>query len=213
MDHIERGFCTRIDTAVLDELREKKLEFTRNLEQLTQESIKGNYMKYMPSAIAKNSISGWHVDKEPTSFEMVQEEFPDLSTTTGDRTQHTKVTMSNKSKPTNSNADDKNATQHLFQLPFRPAIKTETTPVPSIKNKEEARGSIQLPLRLLVNSNRGNKNETPTPVQLPRPAFKPGVTTILAGMDPDDPNSPSFNAARYYCSITEKFNCPKRLCG
>ncbi|EHK25977.1 uncharacterized protein TRIVIDRAFT_73413 [Trichoderma virens Gv29-8] len=159
MSHIERGFCTRIDSAVLDELREEKLAFPRRLEQLTQESIKGNYMKYMPSPNDKSYITGWYVEDKPTPFKMVPEEFPDLSTTA------------------------------------------------------KAKGSIRLPLRLLSDTNRGNNVEAPNSVQHTQPAFNSGVTTVIAGMDPDDPNSPSFNVARYYCSITEKYNCPKRLCG
>ncbi|KAL6830976.1 RNA polymerase III transcription factor IIIC subunit domain-containing protein [Trichoderma sp. SZMC 28015] len=158
MSHIERGFCTRIDSDLLDELREEKLEFPRRLEQLTKESIMGNYMKYLPSPNADNSISGWHVEKEQPSFKMVPEEFPDLSTTA------------------------------------------------------KAQGPGRLPLRLLSDINRDNNIEAPSSVQRPQPIFKSGVNTVVAGMDPDDPNNPSFNVARYRCPITEKWNCPKVPC-
>ncbi|KAL7945417.1 putative C2H2 finger domain protein [Trichoderma barbatum] len=211
MSHIERGFCTRIDSVVLDELREQKLEFPRRLEQLTQESIKGNYMKYMPSANATNSISGWHVEKEPTSFKVAPEEFPILSNTAVNPTQPPTVATSKEPNPSIGSQKQKYAVQHLPQLPFRPANKTEAASVSG--GEKKAQDSIQLPLRPLVNSNRDNIIETPTSTQLAQPAFKSGVTTVVAGMDPDDPNSPAFNVARYYCSITEKFNCPRRLCG
>ncbi|KAL7914995.1 putative C2H2 finger domain protein [Trichoderma velutinum] len=211
MSHIERGFCTRIDGALLDELREEKLAFPRRLEQLTQESIKGNYMKYMPSTNATISISGWDVEKEPPSFKMVPEEFPDLSTTVVDRTQSPSVTTAIKSEPGKGNRADKKATQGLLELPFRLADKTETG---SISNSEKkAHGSERLPLRLLSDINRDNNIEDPSSVQRPQPAFKSGVTTVVAGIDPDDPNNPSFNVARYQCPITEKWNCPKRPCG
>ncbi|KAL7937282.1 putative C2H2 finger domain protein [Trichoderma chlorosporum] len=189
VSHIERGFCTRIDSVLLDELREAKLEFPRRLEQLTRESIKGNYMKYMPSNNATSSISGWFVEKEPSSFKMVPEEFPNLPIASDGQTQSSTV----------------------FKLPFRPANKKETASVTN--NEKKTQGATRLPLRLLSDINRDNTVDTQVSAQRPQPAFKPGVTTIVAGMDPDDPNSPSFNVARYQCSITEKFNCPKQLCG
>ncbi|KAM0253081.1 hypothetical protein ACHAQJ_007403 [Trichoderma viride] len=212
IDHIERGFCPRIDTAVLDQLREEKLEFPRRLEQLTKESIKGNYMKYMPSAIARSTVSGWYVDKESTAFEMAQEEFPILSTTDGGHTRPTKAAASSTLKSSDKIHDKKGKQPYSFQLPFRPAIKSEETMALDIKDK--AQHMVELPLRLLSDSNRNTKAGPPNSNQAPiRPAFKSGITTVLAGMDPYDPNNPSFSAASCYCEITGRFNCPKRLCG
>ncbi|UKZ72744.1 hypothetical protein TrVFT333_000378 [Trichoderma virens FT-333] len=190
MSHIERGFCTRIDSAVLDELREEKLAFPRRLEQLTQESIKGNYMKYMPSPNDKSYITGWYVEDKPTPFKMVPEEFPDLSTTAVERTQPPTAVSSNEAKPNDgSDAGEKvkKATQHQLRLPFRPANKTEIPPTSNSDKK--AKGSIRLPLRLLSDTNRGNNVEAPNSVQHTQPAFNSGVTTVIAGMDPDDPNT------------------------
>ncbi|PNP53514.1 hypothetical protein THARTR1_06208 [Trichoderma harzianum] len=214
MSHIERGFCTRIDSDLLDELREEKLEFPRRLEQLTKESIKGNYMKYLPSPNANMSISGWTVEREPPSFKMVPEEFPDLSTTVVDRTQPPSVTTAVESEPGKDNrTTDKKTTQGQLKLPFRLANKTEMAPISSSEKK--AQDSGRLPLQLLSDTNRNNNNniEAPSSVQRPQPAFKSGVTTVVAGIDLDDPNNPAFNVARYKCPITEKWNCPKRPCG
>ncbi|KAL6876041.1 RNA polymerase III transcription factor IIIC subunit domain-containing protein [Trichoderma longibrachiatum] len=171
IDHIERGFCTRIDTSVLDKLREEKLEFPRRLQELTKEPVKGNYTKYMPSTTAGSTISGWNMDKEPTSFKLIEEEFPGLSDTEEGGAQLTETTSWSKSKPRTGGGNGNVEAQPVLRPPFRPAKQTA------------------------------------------RPSFRPGVTTITAGMDPDDPDCPSFNAARYYCMYTDKYNCPKRLCG
>lgn len=212
MSHIERGFCARIDSDLLDELREEKLEFPRRLEQLTKESIQGNYMKYMPSPNANTSITGWTVEKEPPSFKMVPEEFPDLSTTVVDRTQPPSVTTTIESEPSKGNqTTDKKTTQGPLKLPLRLANKTEIAPISSSEKK--AQGPGRLPLRLLSDINRNNNVEAPSSVQRPQPAFKSGVTTVVAGIDLDDPNNPSFNVARYRCPFTERWNCPKRPCG
>ncbi|KAL7811733.1 RNA polymerase III transcription factor IIIC subunit domain-containing protein [Trichoderma aethiopicum] len=171
IDHIERGFCTRIDTSVLDKLREEKLEFPRRLQELTKEPVKGNYTKYMPSTTAGSTISGWNMDKEPASFNLIEEEFPGLSDTEEGGAQLTETTSWSKSKPRTGGGNGNIEAKHGLRLPFQPAK------------------------------------------QAARPSFRPGVTTITAGMDPDDPDCPSFNAARYYCMYTDKYNCPKRLCG
>ena len=173
---------------------------------------------YMPSANAGQAISGWHIEEEPASFKLVQEEFPGLSGTKGGDIQLSETTSWGKSKPSNGNSDGNIETQHVLQLPFRPAIKAETTSVAVVEQKTP--NTIQLPIRLLNpgtlgsrEDNYGHDEETPSPVQTARPAFGSGVRTITAGMDPDDPDCPSFNAARYYCIYTDKYNCPKRLCG
>lgn len=213
MSHIERGFCTRIDSDLLDELREEKLEFPRRLEQLTKESIMGNYMKYLPSPNAETAISGWHVEKETPSFKMIPEEFPDLSTTAVDSTQSPSVTnvgTATESERIKGNRTDKKTTQDQLKLPFILANKTEIAPISSSEKKVQ--GSGRLPIRLLSDINRDNNIEVPSSVQRPQPVFKSGVNTVVAGMDPDDPNNPSFNVARYRCPITEKWNCPKIPC-
>jgi general transcription factor 3C polypeptide 5 (transcription factor C subunit 1) len=181
------------------------------LEELTKEPIKGNYMKYMPSAASRSAVSGWQVDKEPTSFEMIQEEFPILSTTDSGRTQPVKAAASSKLKLSGGNSDKKGKRPFSVQLPFRPAIKPDETLATDIKDK--AQYTVELPLRLLSDSSRNTKDGPPNSNQPLRPAFKSGVTTVIAGMDPCDPNNPAFSAASCYCEITEKFNCPKRLCG
>lgn len=214
--HIERGFCPRLDTTTLDQLREEKLEFPRRLEQLTQEKVKGNYMNYMPSAAENSTVSAWHIDKEPEAFEMVEEDFPALATAKDTRIESTKADISNKLDLCSEETNDKKGNQPFsFDLPLRPAVKRDETM--DVDTKPKARAQFELPLRLLSDSKRNVKDgqqnqQAPTQVST-RPAFKSGITTVVAGMDPDDPNNPSFNAASCYCSITERFNCPKRLCG
>lgn len=224
INHIERGFCPRLDTAVLDQLREEKLEFPRRLEQLTREKVKGNYMNYMPSAAANSTVSAWHVDKEPEAFAMAQEEFPALATTENIHTKPTKAATSNKSNLHRDETNDKKDKQPFsFQPPVQPAVKQVNTM--DVDTEHKAQFQIELPLRLLSDSKRNAKDGPQSSSQAStrplqnstqastRPAFKSGVTTIVAGMDPDDPNNPSFSAASCYCTITERFNCPKRLCG
>jgi general transcription factor 3C polypeptide 5 (transcription factor C subunit 1) len=216
ISHIERGFCPRLDTTTLDQLREEKLEFPRRLEQLTREKVKGNYMNYMPSAATNSTVSAWHIDKEPEAFEMVKEDFPALATTEHTHTESTKAGAPDKM---NLGSDKLNDTEgkrpFSFQLPLRPAVEPDETM--DVDTKPKAQAQFELPLRLLSDSMRnvkdGQLNQQHS-TQIPtRPAFKSGVATVVAGMDPDDPNNPSFNAASYYCSITERFICPKRLCG
>jgi hypothetical protein len=48
MDHMENK-CIRLDGVTLAEMREKKAEFSKNLEALTQETVKANYANCMPS--------------------------------------------------------------------------------------------------------------------------------------------------------------------
>lgn len=171
-------------------------------------------MNYMPSAAANSTVSAWHVDMEPEAFEMAKEEFPALATAEDTRTKPTKAAASNKlnlgSDKTNNKKDKE---PFSSQLPFQQAVKRDDDAM-DVDTKHKAQAQIELPLRLLSDSKRnakgGLQNSTQASTQ---PAFKSGVTTVVAGMDPNDPNNPSFSAASCYCSITEKFNCPKRLCG
>lgn len=47
--HIEKGGCRRMDAELLDQLREKKMEFTKGLKQMTNEPIKHDFSVYLPS--------------------------------------------------------------------------------------------------------------------------------------------------------------------
>lgn len=173
----------------------------------------------MPSTTAGSTISGWNMDKEPTSFKLIEEEFPGLSDTEEGGAQLTETTSWSKSKPRTGGGNGNVEAQPVLRPPFRPAKQVGTATVAVAEQKTQA--SFQLPIRLLNPGTLGNSednrgrddDETPSPVQTARPSFRPGVTTITAGMDPDDPDCPSFNAARYYCMYTDKYNCPKRLCG
>lgn len=173
-------------------------------------------MNYMPSAAASNIVSAWHIDKEPETFEMVEEDFPALATAKNTRIKPTKADTFNKLDLCSDEANKKKGNPpSSFDLPLRPAVKGDDTM--DVDTKPEARAQFELPLRLLSDSKRnakdGQQNQQ-IPDQVPTlPAFKSGITTVVAGMDPDDPYNPSFNAASCYCSITERFNCPKRLCG
>lgn len=177
-------------------------------------------MNYMPSAAANSTVSAWHVDKEPEAFEMVKEDFPALvpapATAEDIRIEPTGAGASSKLNLCSDETINTNGKQPFsFNLPLRPAVKRDETM--DIDTKPKARPQIALPLRLLSDSKRnvkdGQHNQQTSTQASTLPAFKSGITTVVAGMDPDDPNNPSFNAASCYCSITERFNCPKRLCG
>lgn len=197
MEHIERGFCTRIDTTVLDELREEKLEFPKRLEKLTQEAVRGNYTKYLPSARGEVRVPGWYVEKEPSSFEVAQEEFPALPATHGGLTQ-----------PGDGHPDEKGKGR-LVQLPLRSAIQADGSTAQS--NEAEAQPST-LSFRFLNHGHRDGKQDVAKEMRLLLPSLKPGVTTVFGNMNLDDPDSPYFSAASHYCAISERFNCPKRMC-
>ncbi len=44
-------------------------------------------------------------------------------------------------------------------------------------------------------------------------ATAPGPRMAYEQMHTDDPAHPSFNVSRYYCAISEKYNCPVVGCG
>ncbi|KND91870.1 hypothetical protein TOPH_03386 [Tolypocladium ophioglossoides CBS 100239] len=46
MAHIERGECSRINAMDIEERRDQKTKFARQLESITKEPVKGNYAKY-----------------------------------------------------------------------------------------------------------------------------------------------------------------------
>lgn len=60
--------------------------------------------------------------------------------------------------------------------------------------------------------NSTSKAVQPTAEQL-EAATASGPRMADGQMDIDDPSHPLFNAARYYCEIIEKYNCPKVGCG
>lgn len=65
--HIEEGQCTSLDSFVIDQRREKKTEFSRNLEVLTKEPIKNSFAKYIrPSQVP--SASHVHPSTHGTSM-------------------------------------------------------------------------------------------------------------------------------------------------
>lgn len=80
MDHIENQ-CTRMDATIITELREKKLEFPRRLEKLTQQPIKSNFANHMPSTKPKDyGDDVWEAPKDPDPFKLEETEFPELPT-------------------------------------------------------------------------------------------------------------------------------------
>lgn len=54
-------------------------------------------------------------------------------------------------------------------------------------------------------------SQRPTQHQL-KTATEPGQRMLYEAMDPSHPSHPNFNAAKYYCSIMEKFTCPNVSC-
>ncbi|KHN95628.1 uncharacterized protein MAM_06469 [Metarhizium album ARSEF 1941] len=169
ISHIERGECIRIDETVLDEMREKKLEFARRLEVLTKEAVKNNYTSFVSP---KQSASPRHIwrDAQDPGFNLTEVEFPGLSNKAGPTTPRSTV-----------DGDHQNEA--------KTAWKGKKTLFPGAT-----------PAKTLTESQL---NTVATPG--PRMAFE--------SMDPDDPDNPAFNAARYYSDVIEQYVCPKVRCG
>lgn len=77
ISHIEKGECIRIDESVLDEMREKKLEFTRQLETLTNEPVKNNYTSYVTQRRIPSPGHAWG-DVEDSGSKFTDVDFPGL---------------------------------------------------------------------------------------------------------------------------------------
>lgn len=80
--HIEYGKCIRLDTGVIEEIREKKLEFPRKLAALTQKPVKNNYENFMPSAGSVDPELGWTTTEDAALFKLSDGDFPALSSET-----------------------------------------------------------------------------------------------------------------------------------
>ncbi|KAG5982868.1 hypothetical protein E4U55_001199 [Claviceps digitariae] len=70
MGHIENGGCPRIDSSSLDDAREKKLEFTRQLAALTNKPVKNDFGRYFPvkkpAEDFKNNVATAAQESDPT---------------------------------------------------------------------------------------------------------------------------------------------------
>lgn len=78
MQHIERE-CTRIDVGMVEEMREKKLQFSNNLDRLTGSKVRANYSSFMPSNDTCGPIHPVPAD-EPNPPSLTVTEFPRLTT-------------------------------------------------------------------------------------------------------------------------------------
>lgn len=76
--HIEKE-CPSLNVAMLQELREKKLEFPRKLESLTKESVKNDFSQHMNSTA--QSSGGVLLTTKPDPFLFRKNEFPTLGAT------------------------------------------------------------------------------------------------------------------------------------
>ncbi|KAH7165741.1 putative C2H2 finger domain protein [Dactylonectria macrodidyma] len=171
MQHLE-GNCHQVDFSVLDEMREKKLEFPNKLAALTEEPVKANYAAYMPSANTCGSSSAWVTSGEPDTFLLSKSEFPSLSKQPSHVSTQKADKRQNETGKENTLAS-KWGTKKLFE--------------------------------------DGPPAQRPTKEQL-EAATAPSAKMAFEALDPNHPDHRSFNSARYYCSVTEKFLCPKPRC-
>ena len=116
--HIEDGQCARISTSMLDDMREKKLEFPRMLQALTKHSIKGNYSSYFSahSDTASSKQGQWFVPDRRPAFTIKDQDFPNLASQKADS-----ASVAATQKETHSGWDNK---KNLF--PNAPAAQRPT---------------------------------------------------------------------------------------
>ncbi|KAH7151992.1 putative C2H2 finger domain protein [Dactylonectria estremocensis] len=172
MQHLE-GNCHSVDSSILTEMREQKLEFPNKLVALTDETVKSNYAAYMPSAGSTcGANSAWTTSNEPNISWSNKKEFPSLSKqpsrvgTQKDGNRQNELQKGNK-------LASKWGTKKLF--PDAPPAQQPT--------KEQLKG-----------------------------ASAPSARMDFEALNLDNPDHRNFNSARYYCSVTEKFLCPRPGC-
>ncbi|KAK7432383.1 hypothetical protein QQZ08_000945 [Neonectria magnoliae] len=170
--HIEEK-CPRLDGAILEDMREQKLEFPKKLEALTEQTVKANYTKYMPSTHGRGSIIGSLAPRQPDPFLLKQNEFPSLTT--------------------QSSGSENQGFDH-----FQGGVKLDN-------EKSSSWNTDKKPFQDAPPARQ------PTKEQLEEVTM-PNVRILFEAMDPNHPNHPSFNSARYYSKFTEKFSCPKVGC-
>ncbi|KAM5344840.1 hypothetical protein ACJ41O_010702 [Fusarium nematophilum] len=78
MSHVERE-CPSLDVSVLEDMRDKKLDFSRKLETLTHAPVKANYTNYMPSSYGGYGNAGGAAESKPDPFMFEKNQFPKLS--------------------------------------------------------------------------------------------------------------------------------------
>lgn len=185
MAHIESGECTRIDIAKIEAAREKKQEFPQKLEALTQGPVRGNYAKFMPSNKPDNYTTTvpWAHQEEQKPPKFEENDFPKLNGQAGA-----------------GNSPSEDAVPNLGSL-------AEQTKELSIRNKKE-------PSAWAEQENvfpKAAPAQRPTKEQL-KEATGPSARQVHDYLDPDDPDHPSFNTARYFCLYSETFTCPRKGC-
>ncbi|XWX00349.1 hypothetical protein V2A60_008369 [Cordyceps javanica] len=79
--HIERGQCTRITSEDLVQLRETKLDFHRELEERSDEPIKGSYASYMSEMRVPRWADVVEAPSDKTPGDVTEADFPALPMT------------------------------------------------------------------------------------------------------------------------------------
>ncbi|KAK5993942.1 hypothetical protein PT974_07380 [Cladobotryum mycophilum] len=102
----------------------------------------------------------------------------------------------------------------------KPAIKLTTEEFPSLsdaagKGPKTTRHPTTSPTSS-SETDSANNNGKPAPpgwsLRVSHDGNTSGVKVGCEWLDPDHPDCPSFNSARYYCSIAERWNCPRTRC-
>lgn len=171
---------------MLDELREKKLAFPRQLENITKESVKNNYTSFVTTS--NESIAAkcecWNESGgDAEQLQLRKEDFPGLPKASGHATV-SKVEVK-------SNLDDNDKENETILAPDTRAWLLET--------KKDLFKDAKPAQRPDVNQLAA--------------AIAPGPRALFEAMDEHDPGHPSYNVARYYSDIVELFICPRVRCG
>ena len=177
--HIETD-CIRIDISTIEEMREKKMEFSQKLTTLTKATVKSDYRQYMPSAHDfKPSFDT--TSEKPDPFECKQNDFPKLP-----------------------NEVDSS----FFVGRALPGGGVSLRDYPD-QSENERPNAWDKKKNLFPNAPPAQR-----PSQEQLEAVKtPSARVIFENLDPHDPDHPGFNAGRYYCKYSEKYDCPRVGCG
>jgi palmitoyltransferase len=199
----------RISWSTIEELREKKLQFAKGLQQLTQDTVKNHYSQFMPSTAASDGALCVQVWDDELLV---------------DQNQHSggKEISTDKVEP----PVDKEAEPWGVQ-PFH--VKDEEFPgLPSRWNKENTtpanassrigaqttdREGEEMPAWTMKKNLFPNARPAvaPTGEQLAA-ATAPGERMMYEAMDRDHPNHPNFDVERFYVEVNENYSCPRVRC-
>lgn len=234
MGHIEQGQCTRLDLSTIDQRRGERTEFSRQLEELTEQPVKHSFSRYIDSSRGNRGAQAALSARgtSPPSGTPCAETSGILKPCSGHGSAKAVASQSvgdcsaPLAPPGQGSGEGAKTTASLD-----PVIKTENATwlgselaVLSVKDEKTERIFQKAPPRDASNVASGGakcdatKMEAHSSQGAPRGPSKPQQGAMLGSeffnsMDTDHPDHSAFNLARYYSPYAEMFLCPKMPCG